>query len=109
MLCEQLFCLSSLILFPVPNSCNDCNHWKELAASIVRLNNWNGVKRWNEWNERNALANLTWLETYCLPVAAWIAGGEVAAVELPDHLAAAELVVVVHRHDAVAAALQLLE
>src|SRR4029434_8469629 len=29
--------------------------------------------------------------------------------ELPDHLAAAELVVVVHRHDAVPAALQLLE
>src|SRR6266545_5099766 len=49
------------------------------------------------------------LETYCLPVAARIAGGEVAAVELPDHLAAAELVVVVHRHDAVPAALQLRE
>src|SRR6266566_1980552 len=49
------------------------------------------------------------LETYCLPVAARVTGGEVAAVELPDHLAAAERVVVVHRHDAVPAALQLLE
>src|SRR4029434_294514 len=49
------------------------------------------------------------LETYCLAVAARIAGGEVTAIELPDHLAAAELVVVVHRHDLVAAALQLLE
>src|SRR5215475_2762005 len=49
------------------------------------------------------------LETYCLPVAARVAGGEVAVVELPDHLAAAELVVVVHRHDAVPSALQLLE
>src|SRR5882724_7042451 len=49
------------------------------------------------------------LETYCLTVAAGIAGGEVAGVELPDHLAAAELGVVVHRHDAVPAALQLLE
>src|SRR6266498_4006086 len=49
------------------------------------------------------------LETYCLPVAAGIARGEVAGVELPDHLAAAELVVVVHRHDAVPAALQLFE
>src|SRR5439155_19848502 len=49
------------------------------------------------------------LETYCLPVAARIAGGEIAGVELPDHLAAAELVVVVHRHDAVPAALQLFE
>src|SRR4030095_15450520 len=33
------------------------------------------------------------LETYCLAVAARIAGGEVTAIELPDHLAAAELVV----------------
>src|SRR6266540_6968004 len=49
------------------------------------------------------------LETYCLPVAARIAGGEVAAVELPDHLTAAELIVVVHRHDAVPAAPQLLD
>src|SRR4030095_3593781 len=49
------------------------------------------------------------LETYCLPVAAGIARGEVASVELPDHLATAELVVVVHCHDAVPAALQLLE
>src|SRR4029453_5673977 len=49
------------------------------------------------------------LETSCRPVAAGIARGEVASVELPDHLAAAELVVVVPRHDAVPAALQLLE
>src|SRR5262245_35855452 len=49
------------------------------------------------------------LKTHCLSVAARIAGGEVAVVELPDHLAAAELVVVVHRHDAVPSALQLLE
>src|SRR5919109_2127013 len=48
-------------------------------------------------------------ETYCFPVAARIAGGEVTAVELPDHLAAAELVVVVHRHDPVTALLQLVE
>src|SRR5262249_29827038 len=47
------------------------------------------------------------LETYCLTVAAWVAGGEVACVEFPDHLAAAELVV--HRHDAVAATFQIIE
>src|SRR5262249_38375373 len=38
-----------------------------------------------------------------------IAGGEVAAVEFPNHLAAAELVVVVHRHDVVSASLQLIK
>src|SRR6185503_16255075 len=48
-------------------------------------------------------------ETYGLAVAARIARGEVAPVELPDELRAAELVVVVDGDDAVAAALQLLE
>src|SRR4051812_31204572 len=48
-------------------------------------------------------------ESHRLAVAPWIAGDEVSAVQLPDCLAAAELVVVVDRDDAVAAALQLLE
>src|SRR5687767_15896260 len=41
-----------------------------------------------------------------LPIAARIAGGEVAAVEPPDELRAAELVVIVDGDDAVPAALQ---
>src|SRR5512135_3645020 len=44
-----------------------------------------------------------------LPVASRVARGQIATVQLPDHLRAAELVVVVDRDDAVAAALQLLE
>src|SRR5688572_20755532 len=44
-----------------------------------------------------------------LAVAPQVAGGEVAAVELPDHLAAAELVVVVDRDHLVAAPAQLLD
>src|SRR5258705_13395274 len=47
------------------------------------------------------------LESYCLSISARIAGREVAAVELPDELRGAELVVVVHGHDPVPAALQL--
>src|SRR5581483_5451306 len=49
------------------------------------------------------------LEADGLAVAPWVARDEVAAVELPDELRAAELVVVVDGDDAVAAALQLLE
>src|SRR5512146_62654 len=49
------------------------------------------------------------LETNRLSVAARIARREVAAVELPDHLRAAELVVVVDRDDAVAALLEALQ
>src|SRR5688572_7024517 len=48
-------------------------------------------------------------EPYGLAVAARVAGGEVAAVELPDQLRAAELVVVIDVDDAVAAALQLFQ
>src|SRR4051812_44579700 len=48
-------------------------------------------------------------ESHRLAVAPRVAGDEIAAFQLPDGLAAAELVVVVDRDDAVAAALQLLE
>src|SRR5690606_21358908 len=41
-----------------------------------------------------------------LPVAARIARREIAAVQLPDKLRAAELVVIVHRHDPMPARLQ---
>src|SRR5437899_2255237 len=49
------------------------------------------------------------LKPYCLAIAPRVARDEVAAVELPDELRAAELVVVVDRDDAMAAALQLLQ
>src|SRR5262245_21216747 len=65
------------------------------------------LERREAMNERNKTTR--WLETHRLPVASRSTGGEVAAVELPDHLAAAELVVVVHRHDVVPAALQLIK
>src|SRR3954470_24757006 len=48
-------------------------------------------------------------ETNCLTIAAGIAGDEVTAVELPDKLRAAELVVVVDRDHAMPAPLQLLD
>src|SRR6266513_1214446 len=81
-----------------------------LRASTVPVATIGRVGESNVCVNRRALTLiLTGLETYCLPVAARIAGGKVAAVELPDHLAAAELVVVVHGDDAMPAALQLLE
>src|SRR5256885_566538 len=49
------------------------------------------------------------LEPHRLAVAPRVAGDQISTVQLPDRLAAAELVVVVDRDDAVTAALQLLE
>src|SRR5439155_24523192 len=66
--------------------------------------------------ERGSVFRKTWSvpvssvsEADRLAVAARVARGEVAAVELPDELPAAELVVIVDGHDAVAAALQLVD
>src|SRR6185436_20250615 len=66
-------------------------------------------KRLLDVDRVDSAPDLQHLETYRLTVAARIADGEVAAVEFPHHLRAAELVVVVDGDDAVAAALQLLE
>jgi hypothetical protein len=86
-------------------------HWRTIEHAfeielLVVVRTIGGLSQVNRSIPRHDLRfSDAWLETYCLPIAARIAGGEVAAVELPDHLTAAELVVVVHRHDAVPAAL----
>src|SRR5688572_23846350 len=58
---------------------------------------------------RPQIFSISTLETDCLTVSARIARREIAAVELPDELRGSELVVVVDRDDAMAAALQLFQ